>query len=42
MVDWTSQDRLYPSGYRAVDVRYSTSPTRSKTFIRISKQKKES
>lgn len=22
MVDWASQDRLYPAGYRTVDIRY--------------------
>jgi hypothetical protein len=22
MVDWATQDRLYPAGYRSVDVRY--------------------
>lgn len=42
MVDWASQDRLYPSGYQQIDIRYpikrvnsslpySTSPTRSKS-----------
>jgi hypothetical protein len=24
MVDWATQDRLYPAGYRSVDIRYRT------------------
>lgn len=24
MVDWASQDRLYPTGYRSIDIRYRT------------------
>ena len=49
MVDWATQDRLYPAGYRAIDIRqrsfrinsslpYSVSLTKSQFFLQIEKK----
>ena len=50
MVDWATQDRLFPSGYQQVDIRYrrisidsslpySVSPNKSNFFFKYQKTK---
>ena len=39
MVDWASQDRLYPSGYRSAGVRYHTARVNSSLPYSVSLNK---
>ncbi len=39
MVDWATQDRLYPAGYRSVDIRYRNTRIDSSLPYSISSNK---